>query len=67
MKSNNLENIMISKRKGVWSTPLQNEMKLNDAFNEFRNVILIFSVKESGRFQGIFGLCCVDFGINIFL
>ncbi|XP_075677654.1 YTH domain containing 1 isoform X2 [Dermatophagoides pteronyssinus] len=52
MKSNNEENVEISKREGVWSTPLPNEMKLNSAFREFRNVILIFSVKESGKFQG---------------
>lgn len=52
MKSNNQENIVLSKDKGVWSTPPQNEHKLNRAFKEFRNVILIFSVKESGRFQG---------------
>lgn len=52
MKSNNPENVDISKREGVWSTPLQNELKLNSAFKEFRNVILIFSVKESGKFQG---------------
>lgn len=53
MKSNNSENINISKREGVWATPLLNETKLNSAFKEFRNVILIFSVKESGKFQGI--------------
>lgn len=52
LKSNNAENVQISKREGVWSTPPQNEIKLNCAFKEFRNVILLFSVKESGRFQG---------------
>ena len=52
MKSNNSENIKISKKEGVWATPLPNENKLNSAFREFRNVLLIFSVKESGRFQG---------------
>ncbi|XP_015787628.1 YTH domain-containing protein 1 isoform X2 [Tetranychus urticae] len=52
MKSNNHENVVLSKAKGVWSTPPQNEHKLNRAFKEFRNVILIFSIKESGRFQG---------------
>lgn len=54
MKSNNEENILISKQEGVWATPNSNEVKLNSAFNEFRNVILIFSVKESGKFQGKF-------------
>ena len=53
MKSNNAENIILSKNKGVWSTPSQNEAKLNQAFKEARNVILIFSVKESGRFCGM--------------
>ena len=52
IKSNNHENVQLSKSKGVWSTPPQNEQKLNRAFNEYRNVILIFSVKESGKFQG---------------
>jgi len=52
IKSNNHENVELSKSKGVWSTPPQNEQKLNRAFNEYRNVILIFSVKESGKFQG---------------
>lgn len=52
IKSNNHENVQLSKSRGVWSTPPQNEQKLNRAFNEFRNVILIFSVKESGKFQG---------------
>jgi len=53
MKSNNHENVDFAKNEGVWSTPPQNEHKLNGAFSDFRNVILIFSVKESGRFQGI--------------
>lgn len=52
MKSNNEENIGISKGKGVWSTPVLNEGKLNQAFKESRNVILIYSVKESGKFCG---------------
>ncbi|CAD5116319.1 DgyrCDS5223 [Dimorphilus gyrociliatus] len=52
MKSNNHENIALAKAKGVWSTPPQNEIKLNRAYQDCRNVILIFSVKESGKFQG---------------
>lgn len=52
MKSNNHENIALSKARGVWSTPPQNEHKLNRAFKDYRNVILVFSVKESGHFQG---------------
>lgn len=52
IKSNNAENVALSKAKGVWSTLPQNETKLNQAFKESRNVLLIFSVKESGRFAG---------------
>lgn len=52
IKSNNAENIALSKAKGVWSTLPQNETKLNTAFKESRNVLLVFSVKESGKFAG---------------
>ncbi|XP_037092726.1 YTH domain-containing protein 1-like [Pollicipes pollicipes] len=52
IKSNNEENVALSKVRGVWSTPPQNEAKLNQAFRESRNVLLVFSVKESGRFCG---------------
>ena len=52
IKSNNAENVKISKSKGVWSTLPQNEMNLNQAYRECRNVLLIFSVKESGKFAG---------------
>lgn len=52
IKSNNAENVTLSKAKGVWSTLPQNEANLNQAFREARNVLLVFSVKESGRFAG---------------
>ncbi|GAB6028832.1 hypothetical protein CHUAL_004639 [Chamberlinius hualienensis] len=52
IKSNNHENVALSKAKGVWSTPPQNEAKINQAIKESCNVILIYSVKESGKFQG---------------
>uniref|UniRef100_A0A6P7GJZ0 YTH domain-containing protein 1 n=1 Tax=Diabrotica virgifera virgifera TaxID=50390 RepID=A0A6P7GJZ0_DIAVI len=52
IKSNNSENIILSKAKGVWSTLPQNESNLNQAYKESRNVLLIFSVKESGKFAG---------------
>ncbi|OWR53893.1 YTH domain-containing protein 1 [Danaus plexippus] len=52
IKSNNSENITLSKAKGVWSTLPQNEANLNQAYRESRNVLLIFSVKESGKFAG---------------
>jgi len=52
IKSNNEENVLLSKKLGRWSTLPQNELKLNEAFDESRNVLLIFSVKESGKFHG---------------
>lgn len=52
IKSNNAENVTLSKAKGVWSTLPQNEANLNQAYREARNVMLIFSVKESGKFAG---------------
>jgi len=52
VKSNNAENVTLSKAKGVWSTPPTNESRLNKAFEESRNVLLIFSIKESGKFSG---------------
>ncbi|KAK3583246.1 hypothetical protein CHS0354_015427 [Potamilus streckersoni] len=52
IKSNNHENVALAKAKGVWSTPPVNESRLNQAYRACDNVILIFSVKESGKFQG---------------
>lgn len=52
IKSNNAENVRISKAQSVWSTLPQNEQNLNQAYRECRNVLLIFSVKESGKFAG---------------
>ncbi|XP_069792239.1 YTH domain-containing protein 1 isoform X2 [Narcine bancroftii] len=52
IKSNNHENVSLAKAKGVWSTLPVNEKKLNTAFRDARSVILIFSVRESGKFQG---------------
>lgn len=52
IKSNNAENVTLSKAMGVWSTLPQNEANLNQAYKEARNVLLIFSVKESGKFAG---------------
>nr|XP_020634031.1 YTH domain-containing protein 1 isoform X4 [Pogona vitticeps] len=52
IKSNNHENVSLAKAKGVWSTLPVNEKKLNTAFRSARSVILIFSVRESGKFQG---------------
>ena len=52
MKSNNHENIRIAKEKYAWSTPLPNEKKLSQSYRQHKNLILLFSVRESGRFQG---------------
>ncbi|KAL7054565.1 hypothetical protein AAHC03_025951 [Spirometra sp. Aus1] len=52
IKSNNHENVDIAKKKNAWATPTANESRLNKAFFDYDNVILIFSVRESGRFQG---------------
>ncbi|XP_073397468.1 YTH domain-containing protein 1 isoform X3 [Dendrobates tinctorius] len=52
IKSNNHENVSLAKAKGVWSTLPVNEKKLNAAFKAARSVILVFSVRESGKFQG---------------
>ena len=65
MKSNNEDNINLSKSKGVWSTPPQNEAKLNQAVKECRNVILVYSVKESGKFCGMFILCLLFINVLI--
>jgi len=53
IKSNNFDNVNLAKQKSVWSTPRVNEIKLNKAYRECANVMLIFSVAESGRFQGL--------------
>ncbi|CAF3883315.1 unnamed protein product [Rotaria sp. Silwood2] len=58
IKSVNEENIGLAKAKGVWSTPPANEHKLNRAFRDHRNVILIFSVAESKAFQGFARMSC---------
>ncbi|CAF1063196.1 unnamed protein product [Rotaria sordida] len=58
IKSGNEENVSLAKAKGVWSTPPANENKLNRAFRQRRNVILIFSVAESKAFQGFARMSC---------
>eukprot|EP00118_Oscarella_pearsei_P012640 m.94726 g.94726 ORF g.94726 m.94726 type:complete len:166 (+) comp36828_c0_seq1:82-579(+) len=52
IKSNNYENVDIAKHRSVWSTPPVNERKLNKAYHDCDNVLLVFSVRESGKFQG---------------
>uniref|UniRef100_A0A1A9WC88 YTH domain-containing protein n=1 Tax=Glossina brevipalpis TaxID=37001 RepID=A0A1A9WC88_9MUSC len=52
IKSNNSDNVNISKSQNVWATLPQNDANLSQAFKEARNVLLIFSVNESGKFAG---------------
>lgn len=51
VKSCNRENLEISVQQGVWATQRSNEAKLNEAFESSENVILIFSINRTQRFQ----------------
>ena len=53
VKSSVSENVSLSKVRGVWSTPPANETRFNKAYKESRNVLLVYSVKESGKFCGL--------------
>jgi hypothetical protein len=52
MKSNNFDNLLLAKAESVWSTPPQNEARINAAFATKSNILLIFSAKNSQSFQG---------------
>lgn len=52
LKSTNRENVERSIEQGVWSTQRHNEQKLREAFEQSKDVFLIFSVNSSGHFQG---------------
>ena len=54
IKSSNEENIQISKNNSVWATTPPNSIRLNQAFNKGK-VILIFSVSTTQLFKG-FGI-----------
>lgn len=54
IKSNNADNVILAKNQNVWATLPQNDMNLNQAFKEARNILLIFSVNESGKFLTFF-------------
>ena len=51
IKSQNKENIEVSKKENEWATTIPNQKKLNDAFQR-GNVILIFSASRTRAFQG---------------
>ncbi|RDD42242.1 YTH domain-containing protein 1 [Trichoplax sp. H2] len=52
VKSDNYENVALSKQEGVWSIQFKNEEKFDSAFRAGRNVVLLFSVIESKSWQG---------------
>eukprot|EP00931_Biecheleriopsis_adriatica_P087311 TRINITY_DN61803_c0_g1_i1.p1 TRINITY_DN61803_c0_g1~~TRINITY_DN61803_c0_g1_i1.p1 ORF type:complete len:537 (+),score=81.81 TRINITY_DN61803_c0_g1_i1:65-1675(+) len=52
IKSNSHKNLVLSIENNVWATQRHNEDKFNDAFKHGSHVILIFSVNNSGCFQG---------------
>ena len=52
MKSNDAESITISQREGIWSTTYGPTKRLSEAFRSCSHVYLIFSVNESGGYQG---------------
>ena len=53
MKSIDLESVQISQEHGVWATTYGPTRKLTEAFkNKQNNIYLIFSVNESGGYQG---------------
>lgn len=53
-KSNCRENIEIAKKDGIWSTfSTRNRLVFDEAFKSSRNVIVFFSVSESGCFCGV--------------
>ena len=51
IKSSNFENIEKSKNKSIWATTKTNSLRLNQAFNNGK-VVLIFSVGNSQIFKG---------------
>ena len=52
IKSSNQENILLSQDMEEWATTVQNQKKLNDAFQNHDLIILIFSINKSRQFQG---------------
>lgn len=52
IKSNNEENLQIARQHNEWATTVSNQAKLIEAFVQKSNVILLFSVNKSAKFQG---------------
>ena len=69
LKCNNEKNMAISFNRNIWATTKSNEKRLARAFNDSEEVLLVFSVQGSGRFQGVAKMAsaisdeyCEDFG-----
>ena len=69
VKCNNYKNLEIAMSRGIWATTKSNERKLDRAFRDCGDVILIFSIQGSGSFQGyakmvseVTAETCADFG-----
>ncbi|CAF1458779.1 unnamed protein product [Adineta steineri] len=58
LQTSDEKNMTLAKAKGIWVTSQANQLKLNRAFEDYRNVILFLSVTKSGGFQGIARLSC---------
>ncbi|KAF8473338.1 YTH domain-containing protein [Kalaharituber pfeilii] len=52
VKSFNHDNVLHAQRDGIWATQEKNAEIFSEAFRTARDVILIFSVNKSGKFQG---------------
>ncbi|KAI9367062.1 YT521-B-like domain-containing protein [Aspergillus egyptiacus] len=52
LKSLTVEDLEISRQRGIWATQTHNEESLNRAFENADNVYLIFSANKSGEYYG---------------
>ncbi|KAL8392596.1 hypothetical protein RB595_002695 [Gaeumannomyces hyphopodioides] len=57
IKSFNEANIYTSIKEGLWTTQPQNVKPLTEAYTKSKNVLLFFSVNDSGAFQGYARMC----------
>ncbi|KAL8418524.1 hypothetical protein RB594_001934 [Gaeumannomyces avenae] len=57
IKSFNDANIHTSIKEGLWTTQPQNVKPLSEAYASSKNVLLFFSVNDSGAFQGYARMC----------
>ncbi|CAF1436890.1 unnamed protein product [Adineta steineri] len=58
LKTVDEKNLALAKTKGIWVTSQANQLKLNRAFQDHRNVILFLSATGCGNFQGVARLSC---------